>query len=131
MGKNKVKLEDLAARERQIVEAVYRLEEASVGDVLEAIANPPSYSAVRAMLTSLVQKGFLEFRMEKKRYLYRPVLEKDSARKSMLKNMLDNFFAGNPTKAVAAILDVAAANLDDEDFAEMKKLIEKARKENL
>ena len=131
MSKSKVKLEDLAARERQIVEAVYRLEEASVGDVLEAIANPPSYSAVRAMLTSLVQKGFLEFRMEKKRYLYRPVLEKDSARKSMLKNMLDNFFAGNPTKAVAAILDVAAANLDDEDFAEMKKLIEKARKENL
>ena len=131
MGKSKVKLEDLAARERQIVETVYRLEEASVGDVLEAIANPPSYSAVRAMLTSLVQKGFLEFRMEKKRYLYRPVLEKDSARKSMLKNMLDNFFAGNPTKAVAAILDVAAANLDDEDFAEMKNLIKKARKENL
>jgi len=130
MKRSNVNLEKLAARERQIVEAVYRLEEATVGEILDAIEDAPSYSAVRAILSTLVQKGVIEFRNVKNKYLYRPVLPKDSAQKSMLRNLLENFFAGSPTKAVAALLDVAGNEMSDADYSELKKLVEKARKEN-
>jgi predicted transcriptional regulator len=130
MPKTKVNLAKLAARERQIVEAVYRLEEATAGEVQAAIDNAPSYSAVRAILATLVQKGVIEYRNVKNKYLYRPVLAIDSAQKSMLKNLLENFFSGSPTKAVAALLDVAGSNMSDADYSELKKLVEKARKEN-
>ena len=123
-------IEKLAARERQIVEAVYRLEEATAGEVQNAIDDAPSYSAVRAILATLVQKGVIEYRNVKNKYLYRPVVPKDSAQKSMLKNLLDNFFAGSPTKAVAALLDVAGSDMSDADYSTLKKLVEKARKEN-
>jgi len=130
MKQPNVNLDKLAARERQIIEAIYRLEEATVGEVLDAIDNPPSYSAVRAILSTLVQKGVIEFRNVKNKYLYRPVLPKDSAQKSMLRNLLENFFAGSPTKAVAALLDVAGNEMSDADYSELKKLVEKARKES-
>lgn len=125
-----LKLEKLAPRERQVVETVYRLEEAAVAEVLAAMENPPSYSAVRAMLTTLVQKGYLTYRREKTKYLYRPAFSKDSAQKSVLRNMLDNFFAGSPTKAVAALLDLAGNELGENDYSELKQLIEQTRKEN-
>ena len=130
MTQPNVSLEKLAARERQIVEAVYRLEEATVGEVLDTIDDAPSYSAVRAILATLVQKGVIDYRNVKNKYLYRPVLPKDSAQKSMVRNLLENFFAGSPTKAVAALLDVAGSDMSDADYSELKKLIEKARKEN-
>ena len=123
-------IEKLAARERQIVEAVYRLEEATAGEVQNAIDDAPSYSAVRAILATLVQKGVIEYRNVKNKYLYRPVVPKDSAQKSMLKSVLDNFFAGSPTRAVAALLDVAGSDMSDADYSTLKKLVEKARKEN-
>ena len=125
-----VNFDRLAARERQIVEAVYRLEEATVGEVLAAIDDAPSYSAVRAILATLVQKGVIEYRNVKNKYLYRPVLPKDSVQKSMVRNLLENFCAGSPTKAVAALLDVSGSEMSDADYSELKKLIEKARKEN-
>jgi len=130
MTQTTINLEKLAARERQIVEAVYRLEEATVSEVLDAIDDAPSYNAVRTILATLVQKGVIEYRNVKNKYLYRPVLPKDSAQKSMLRNLLANFFAGSPTKAVAALLDVAGSEMSDADYSELKKLIEKARKEN-
>jgi len=130
MTQTTINLEKLAARERQIVEAVYRLEEATVSEVLDAIDDAPSYNAVRTILATLVQKGVIEYRNVKNKYLYRPVLPKDSAQKSMLRNLLANFFAGSPTKAVAALLDVAGSDMSDADYSELKKLIEKARKEN-
>ena len=127
--KNSVNLAQLAARERQIVEAVYRLGEAGVGEVLAAIDNPPTYSAVRAMMTTLVQKGVLKYRREKTKYLYSPVVAVDTAQRSVMRNMLDNFFAGNPAKAVAALLDVASEQLTDNDRSEIRQLIDNAKKE--
>jgi len=123
-----VNLEKLAARERQIVEAVYRLEEATVGEVLAALDDAPSYSAVRAILSTLVQKGVIDYRNVKNKYLYRPVVPKDSVQKSMLRNLLENFFAGSPARAVAALLDVAGNEMSDADYSELKQLIEQARK---
>jgi len=130
MSKSLPRLESLAPRERQIVELVLRLGESSVADVLAAIPDPPTYSGIRAIMNVLVQKGFLEYRREKTKYLYRAVIEKDQAGMSMLRNLLDNFFAGNPSEVVAALLDVAANDLKEKDYKQLKQMIEIARKEN-
>jgi predicted transcriptional regulator len=118
-------LEHLAARERQIVEAVYRLKEGSVSAVLEELADPPSYSAVRAMLNILVEKGYLDYRQVKNKYLYRPVRSGKSVRKNMLRSVLDNFFGGQTTEAVADLLD--GSKLDEAEYKELRKLIDSKR----
>ena len=119
----------LGKRERQIVEAVYRLGEGSVAAVREAIADPPSYSAVRGMLNWLVEKKVLTLRQEGKRYLYRPVASKSKVGPSALRELVRNFFGGQPSDAVAALLDGSAGRLSAEELARIKKLIEQA--ENL
>ena len=121
---------DLGKRERQIVESVYRLGEASVAEVLQELTNPPSYSAVRATLGLLVEKRVLKFRQDGKRYLYRPAVPKEKARRSALRNLLSTFFAGEPLDAMAALLDVSAKELADEDLQRMKRLIEQTQREN-
>ena len=119
----------LGHRERQIVEAVYRLGEASVAEVLNELTEPPSYSTVRAMLGSLVEKKALRFRREGKKYLYRPAIAAELARKSALKNVLATFFAGRTTDAVAALLDVSEDEISDKDFREIKQMIDKRRQQ--
>ena len=121
---------DLGKRERQIVECVYRLGESSVADVLRGLADPPTYSTVRAMLGQLVEKGVLKFRRDGKRYLYRPATSKVTASRSALRNVLSTFFAGQPADAMAALLDVSAADLTDDDLRRMKQLIEHAQRES-
>jgi predicted transcriptional regulator len=122
---------DVGKRERQIVEAVYRLGEASVAQVRAELSNPPSYSAVRAILTTLVGKKVLAFRQEGKKYVYRARTSLESAGRSALQRLLHTFFAGQPTHAVAALLDVSAGSLTRADLDRMKSLIEQARKETL
>jgi predicted transcriptional regulator len=121
---------DLAKRERQIVETVYRLGEASVADVLRELADPPSYSAVRAMLGQLVHNGAIKLRRDGKRYLYRPAMPKDKASRSALQNLLATFFAGRPAEAMAALLDVSAGKLTLDDITRMRQLIDRAAQEN-
>ncbi len=125
--KPKIKLESLPPRERQVLDTVYRIGEGGVAEVLAALADPPGYSAVRAMLNILVQKGFLEYRREKTRYLYRPVVPQSEAPQSLLRNLLETFFVGKPTAAVAALLDVAAPDFSDEDYREMEQMIRNAQ----
>ena len=121
---------DLGKRERQIVEAVYRLGEASVSDVLAAIADPPSYSSVRAMLGTLVQKDVLAYRHEGKRYLYRPVASKGKTQKSAIRRLVASLFGGRASDAMAALLDVAGGSLTDEELDRIRELIDQTRKEN-
>ena len=116
----------LGKRERQIVEAVYRLGEGSVAAVREALAEPPSYSAVRGMLNWLVEKRVLTLRQEGKRYLYRPVASKSKVGLSALRELVRNFFGGQPSDAVAALLDGSAGRLSAEELARIKKLIKQA-----
>ena len=121
---------DLGKRERQLVEAVYRLGEASVAQVRAEIVSPPSYSAVRALLMALVDKQVLSFRRDGKRYLYRPKTPHKAASRSALRRLLHTFFSGQPADAVAALLDVSADRLTHDDLDRMRKLIEQARKES-
>lgn len=121
---------DLGKRERQIYETVVALSEASVNDVLANVANPPSYSAVRATLNLLVDKKWLKFRKDGQKYLYRPAAGKEKAKRNAIQRVLSNVFAGSATEAVAALLDVSASKLTDEQLQEMIEIIENAKREN-
>ena len=118
----------LGKRERQIVETLYRLGEASVAQVRSALPDPPSYSAVRGMLNLLVEKKLVVFRQDGKRYLYRPAAPKERVGRSALKSLVRNFFGGEPVDAVAALLDGSAGKLSAEDIERIQKMIREAPK---
>ena len=119
----------LAKRERQLVEIVYRLGEASVAEVRAEVPDPPSYSAIRAILGLLVEKRVLKQRRDGKRYLYRPSTPIEQASRSALKNLVSTFFDGQPTDAIAALLDISSKKLTEDDFHKMRQVIDKAAKE--
>jgi BlaI family transcriptional regulator, penicillinase repressor len=121
-------LTNLSRRERQIMDVVYRLGRATATDVLAQMPEPPSYSAVRAMLRVLENKGHLRHVLEGKSYVYSPTLGRSRASRSALQNMLKTFFDGSTEKAVAALLDMSA-DLTDEEFARLSRLIDQARQE--
>jgi BlaI family penicillinase repressor len=120
---------ELGRRERQIVEILYRLGEASVAQVREELADPPTYSAVRGMLNLLVGKKLVVTRQEGKRYLYRAVASKQRTRLSALRNLVRTFFSDAPADAVAALLDGSAGKLTDDDLRTIRVLIEKAEQQ--
>lgn len=129
MGKKKATSHDLGRRERQIMDAIFELGEASVGEVLAQLPDPPSYSAVRTMIRLLEGKGLLRHRREGLKYVYRPTQSRDSASRSALKHLLKTFFGGSAPDAVAAILDVSSDELTEEDIQRIEQLIDEARKE--
>ena len=119
---------DLGRRERQIMDVLYRLGPASVSDVQEALPDPPSYSAVRAMLGKLEEKGHVGHEQQGARYLYHPLHTREEATKSALRRMLTTFFDGSAAKAVAAVLDASGSDLTKKELDELAKLIERARR---
>jgi predicted transcriptional regulator len=125
----KAGLEDLSRRERQIMDIVYREGRVSATDVLDRLADPPSYSAVRAMLRILENKGHLRHELDGNRYIYMPTLPMHRASRSALRNVLETFFEGSTEKAVAALLDLSRDALSDEDLERLSRLIGEARKE--
>ena len=114
----------LGRRERQVVEAVYRLNEASVAQVLEALSDAPSYSTVRAILNMLVSKNVLKLRRQGNRCLYRPVASKEKTGRAALRNLVRNFFRGEPLDAVTALLDGGAGPIAPEDLDKIRRLID-------
>ena len=122
---------DLGKRERQIYETVITLDEASVAEVLSRLADPPSYSAVRATMNLLVEKNWLKVRKAGHKHVYRSAAHPEKTRRNALRRTLATFFGGSPTDAVAALLDISAGKLTDEQLLEMAQMIENARKENV
>lgn len=118
---------ELGARERQIAETVQRLSEASVSDVRANLADPPSYSAVRTMLGLLVEKQWLRFRRDGKRYLYRPTVSREKAQRNALQRILDTFFNGAAGDAAAALLDMSDGELTNDQLSRLEKIIENTR----
>ncbi|HEX5443654.1 MAG TPA: BlaI/MecI/CopY family transcriptional regulator [Pirellulales bacterium] len=119
----------LGRRERQIMDVVYQLGEASVADVQQRLTDPPSYSAVRTMIRHLEGKGHLRHRREGTKYVYRPTRSRESASRSALGHLLDTFFGGSASDAVAAILDVSGDRLTGHDYDRLQQLIAQARQE--
>ncbi len=120
---------DVGRRERQIIEIVYRLGAATVADVLEALPNPPTYSAVRAMLGKLRDKGFLTQETDGPRYVYRPAVPAERARRTAMKQLVDTFFDGSVDRAVVALANLSDANLDPDRLDALAKRIRAARQE--
>jgi predicted transcriptional regulator len=120
---------EFSRRERQIMEIVYARGEASAAQVLEALPDPPSYSAVRALLAILVQKGQLKRRTEQGRYIYAPTRPRAKAGRSALVRVLETFYEGSLEKAVAALLQGADTRLSKEELARLSQLIDQARQE--
>jgi BlaI family transcriptional regulator, penicillinase repressor len=122
-------LSSLSRRERQIMEVLYRDRQATAGDVLAAIPDPPGYSAVRAMLRILEEKGHIRHVAEGNRYVDLPTLARDRAGRPALAPVLETFFEGSTEKAVAALLDLSRNDLTNADLDRLSELIEQARLE--
>ena len=121
--------QDLSRRERQIMDIVYAQGEASAAGVHDALPDPPSYSAVRALLAILVEKGHLKHRSEQGRYIYVPTRRRAQVGRSSLRRVLDTFFEGSLEKAVAALLQGSGATPCEEELQRLVQLIQQARKE--
>lgn len=119
----------LSRRERQIMDIVYAQGEASAAAVHAALPDPPSYSAVRALLTILVDKGHLKHRSDQGRYIYAPTRRRAQVGRSDLLRVLNTFFEGSLEKAVAALLEGSNAKLSQEELQSLEHLIQQARKE--
>jgi predicted transcriptional regulator len=118
----------LSRRERQIMEIVYRRGEASVADILGDLPDPPSYSAVRALLRVLVNKQHLRHRADGPRYVYTPVVPRDRARAGALSELLDTYFEGSAMEAVAALLGSSRRRLSADELDELAALIAETRR---
>jgi predicted transcriptional regulator len=119
----------LSRRERQIMEILYQRGKASASEVKEAMQDAPGYSAVRAMLRVLEEKGHLRHETEGLKYVYVPVVNRDKAKRSAVKQLIDTFFRDSPDQVVAALLDVSSRRLTREELDRMAEMIDKARKE--
>jgi len=119
----------LGRRERQIMDVIYRRGEASVAEVRADLPDPPSYSAVRAMLGLLEDKGYLRHQQRGLKYVYLPTGDTRKVRDSALKHMVSTFFGGSPEKAVAALLEMSDSKLSVREKQYLAQLIKKARQE--
>jgi len=119
----------MSRRERQIMEILYRRGQASVSEVRAAMNDAPSYSAVRAMLRVLKDKGHVKHQAEGLKYMYRPVVNREKAKRSALKSLVDTFFNDRPDEVVAALLDVSSRRLTAEELDRMAAMIDQARRE--
>lgn len=119
----------LSRRERQIMDILYRLGSATAAEVQEHLSEAPSYSAVRALLRILEDKGHLKHEYDGPRYVYAPIVSRPVAQKSALKQMLKTFFDGSASQAVAALLDMSAKDLSDSELERLARMVEQAKRE--
>jgi predicted transcriptional regulator len=120
---------DLGRRERQILDAVYRLGRASVAGVRAELPDPPSYSAVRGMLNLLKDKGHLRHEVDGLRYVYVPVVAATDARRSALAHVVRTFFAGSTADAASTLFDLRDGKFSREELAHLSRLVRQASKE--
>jgi predicted transcriptional regulator len=122
--------QNLSRRERQIMDILYSRNRATASEIHQALPDAPSYSAVRAKLRVLEEKGHVRHEEESLRYVYRPVTPRETARRSALRHLMSTFFEGSVESTVAALLDLSAAGLDPESLDRIQSMIDQARKES-
>ena len=119
----------LSRRERQIMDFLFQRGKASVGEVMDGIADAPSYSAVRATLKTLENKGRVVHQEEGRAYIYRPTVRRDAARRSALTHILKTFFDNSAEQAVAALLELKGPKLSDAELDRVSRLVDQAKRE--
>ena len=123
MGMSDVVETGLARRERQVMAILYRVGEATAQEIQDELADAPGYSAVRALLATMMEKGLVDHRKESRRYVYRAAVPEKKAKRSALKGLLATFFEGRPEKLVAALLDPKDQQLSREEIERIRSLI--------
>lgn len=121
--------EGLSRREREMMNIIFRQGKATAIDVLDAMSDPPSYSAVRATLRVLEQKGHLRHQHDGTRYVYIPTVNREKARISALDHLLTTFFEGSAASVVATLLEQSKDHMTPDELDRLSSLIEQARKE--
>jgi len=111
------------------MDVLYQRGKASAADVREGMTDAPSYSAVRAMLRVLEEKGHITHSMDGVKYVFSPTVRRDKAKRSALKHLLDTFFNDSPEQVVAALLDVSSTRLTPQELDRMAEIIERAKQE--
>ena len=119
----------LSRRERQIMDALYQAGRSTAADIRAAIADPPSYSAVRTMLRILEDKGHVRHELDGTRYVYIPTVARDKAKRSALRHVVNTFFDGSASQVMAALFELSPRELDDEELARIRRMIDTARKD--
>jgi BlaI family transcriptional regulator, penicillinase repressor len=118
---------DLSRRERQIMDVIYQRGQATASDVLEGLPDPPSYSAVRALLRVLETKGHVRHKQEGNRYIYLPIQARSRAAQSALAQVVQTFFGGSVEQTVATLLSDADTRLSEDELSRLAELIEQAK----
>ena len=124
---NKALAAQLTKRERQIMDVLYRLGRATAGEVMDALGGGASYSTIRTQLRVLERKGHVRHDEAGLRYVYMPIVPRHAARRSALKHLVETFFEGSTTKAVAALLGGDASRISDDELARIEALVKQAR----
>jgi predicted transcriptional regulator len=119
---------DLSRRERQILDILYKNGRATAAEVQTALPQPPSYSAVRALLRILEEKGHVRHEQDGPRYVYVPTVARDNAKRSALRHILQTFFDGSAEQAISALLDEPSTKLSPAELDRLARLIDGARK---
>jgi predicted transcriptional regulator len=119
----------LSRRERQIMDILYRRGSATAAEVQRYLPEAPSYSAVRALLRILEDKGHLKHAYDGPRYVYTPIVSRPVAQKSALRQLVKTFFDGSTSNAVAALLDMSGDDLSENELERLSKLVEQAKRE--
>ncbi len=114
----------LSRRERQVMDIVYRLGEATAQQVLDELPDPPSYSAVRAVLATLEGKGLADHSKSSRRYVFRPTVPEEHAKRSALRQLVSTFFGGKPENLVASLLDPSDQVLSREEIERIRRMID-------
>ena len=119
----------LSRRERQVMNIVYARGRATATEIHEGLPDPPTFSATRAVIRTLEDKGHLRHEEEGLRYVYLPVVSAEKAKRSALKNVVSTFFQGSATKLMSTLLETSTANLSESELNEMEEMIRRAKKE--
>jgi BlaI family penicillinase repressor len=114
----------LSRREREIMDILFELGEVNAREILDQMSEPPGYSAIRAMLAKLVQKGSVQFRQDRNRYLYSPTVARAQARESALKHLVKTFFDNSPALAANALLGMDGDSLDPGELARLRAMVD-------
>ncbi|MGE0444570.1 MAG: BlaI/MecI/CopY family transcriptional regulator [Vicinamibacterales bacterium] len=117
----------LSRRERQIMDILFRRGRATAAEVLAEIPGDPTYSTVRTQLRVLEQKGHVRHEQDGPRFVYTPVVRRQTARRSALRHVIDTFFDGSPERVVEALLGGEASKLSAEELERIEALVQKAR----
>lgn len=119
---------ELSRRERQIIDILYTQGRSTAAEVQTALPDPPSYSAVRAMLRILEEKGHVRHEQDGPRYVYLPTVARDNAKKSAMRHMLRTFFDGSAEQAISALLDDESTKLSEAELERLARMINQARR---